>query len=985
MSSESSKPAMVKPCKGTKSLDAMWKKHGWSWASKYPWLIPVEEMGAVTSLGCTICCQTTEKHCSQNSFASCEITSAQTSVFQKHEKSAAHQARAASLCEGQIPIFAPSVREFGDCLEAVWKGSAECTWKVRCMMWCLAEAHRNQLRCQLLKSESVAVQQDVRDNQLLLSFASADGNLKLTCGFLGQVDLADRFGLTSKDIAQATIYIVHKFSTRHLGKPLRQNDSPKVEDLSPSIDHSLVQSLQQHVEVFAADGASDEQRSGQVLKKWFPNLKLVQFDKAHAMQRVLSRTWPTDPYIHQLVESLVTGPDALTQKIRFSGIFRKRFQEAIAEESSNLKRIRDLACAKHRYLSASLPFRRAVLFFKPLLRVAQWIVLQRGKRSPEGNICRQWLMNLTSEAALQLAMVADATDEAMAVNRFFDEKNYCKIGLTEQLHKFLQKCTWLFDQRGALQTGFTAFMMKLLSRPLHYFLDGEARSLKQPSPQVINACFTRMQNWLQLARMTVKAEMPHFESLQLFRVFFLESEPARLDVERLAKMLELCPAAFQAEFLDLRPSAEWFFANGSKTARDAWTLAVEKTPGKHENLKHALIRLASWQVNTAQIERHFSKGLQAARKRGDVSESRLDDEVQLLDLNQFSKGRPMALPKHKELIEAARVLWTEHFGPPRHREKLPEHLKGKRKLPETNDTEAAFLRKRRREVDASAKSVSVTEDVNPVLGNVGQNGWSEKHEKEKHFLEAKLQEQAMRAIAEGAIPWSEISPQLQQVYRTWAAHNEKLTQDALRSKRVSIQRPPFPNLAGRSVWWPEAVQSQVGELQLRRLSRQLNLDVEESKFKATVHIWLQVSAPESEEDELLAGLHGKFVMDIAAFKSHGKKGSFLIYRAATSIHRTVFITPKFARDHVEVARNILNFCRPYLRTSSWIFEKDYSKFTELARKAIRDKKPTQVIVFGTEEEKQSELGNVKLFLQEHQLKSLSFFDPLRSAHGLEGA
>ena len=517
----------------------------------------------------------------------------------------------------------------------------------------------------------------MRDGQLLVSFVSVDHNLKVTTGHLGQCDLNERFGLTSKDIAQASVFILHKFATTGLGMPVRDCANE-----TAALDRDLVRHVKECTEAFGADGAFDEQRSGQLLKRWFPALKLVQFDKAHASQRLLSRTWPTDPYIHKLVRDSVIGPRAIAQKIRFSGVFRKRFQEAVAELSGpSAKRIRDLACAKHRFVSAAQPFRRAVLFFQPLLRVAQWILEQRGKNSNEGQLAREWLNTVTAESAFQLALVADATDETMEVNRYFDQDTYSKANITLRVHKFLQKCTWLFGaQRGAMQTGYTALMMKTLEKPCNIFVDGGVRSIKTPSSDVVDRCFQRMQNWPELVRMTVRAEMPHFESLQLFRIFSLDATPNMKDVKCLANLLELDADCFCQEFLGMRPSAEWhFLEGGSKSSEDAWRTAhlknkTQASPKK--TLEAALIRLFSWQINTTGVERAFAKGLHAARKRGDVGENRLDDELQLLSLNKASKGKPVALPKYSDLIESARAVWTNHYGPPRNRQKVPEDSKG---------------------------------------------------------------------------------------------------------------------------------------------------------------------------------------------------------------------------------------------------------------------------------------------------------------------
>lgn len=300
-------------------------------------------------------------------------------------------------------------------------------------------------------------------------------------------------------------------------------------------------------------------------------------------------------------------------------------------------------------------------------------------------------------------------------------------------------------------------------------------------------------------------------------------------------------------------------------------------------------------------------------------------------------------------------------------------------------SEAAFIRKRRREVDAAAGSVNLLEAVKPVMGSVGVNGWGEGHEKEKTFLETKLLGRVMKAIAEGAVLWDSLSPAMQDWFRQWQQHDQELCQEALKSRRLSLTRPSFPNVAGLKVWWGAAVQVAVGKFELRRLARKMGLVTEESKYQAEVHIWTEVTEPESQEDKLLAGLHGKLVCDIICFRSSGQTGSLLIHKSATSVARAIYITPRFARDCLEVAQNIMHYCKPFRGTSRWVFQGNLDEFLKAKRKAIRDKKPTQVLVFGTAADQQGELSEVKLFLTNDDLaQKLIFVDPMRSAHGLDG-
>ena len=149
-----------------------------------------------------------------------------------------------------------------------------------------------------------------------------------------------------------------------------------------------------------------------------------------------------------------------------------------------------------------------------------------------------------------------------------------------------------------MQTGYTALMLKTLEKPCNIFVDGGVRSVKTPSSAVVDTCFERMQNWLELVRMTVRAEMPHFESLQLFRIFSLDATPNMEDAKRLANLLDLDAECFCQRFLDMRPSAEYFTkslvkrraVHGVQLIWGAGTIqfrdAVCGTTAKTQNLSH---------------------------------------------------------------------------------------------------------------------------------------------------------------------------------------------------------------------------------------------------------------------------------------------------------------------------------------------------------------------------------------------------------------
>ena len=128
-----------------------------------------------------------------------------------------------------------------------------------------------ELRTKLQDAVSVCLQQDVRDGQLLVSFVAVDGNLQVTTGHLGQCDLNEHFGLSAKEIAEASVFIIHKFASTGLGMPVRDGDDGK---RTAVLDHELVRILKERTEAFAADGASDEQRAGHDFASILKNLQI---------------------------------------------------------------------------------------------------------------------------------------------------------------------------------------------------------------------------------------------------------------------------------------------------------------------------------------------------------------------------------------------------------------------------------------------------------------------------------------------------------------------------------------------------------------------------------------------------------------------------------------------------------------------------------------------------------------------------------------
>jgi hypothetical protein len=709
-----------------------------------------------------------------------------------------------------------------------------------------------------------------------------------------------------------------------------------------------------------------------------------QRDKAHGCRRVLSRAWQSDPYLKHIIEKLVLDSGAIAQRIRFSSVFRMRFNKFVQDLTGNQRsRIKDLASAKHRFCSHSMPLGRAVLYFVPLLRCAQSILDERGHTSKEGRDAFSWLSMLDDEAALQMALMADCSDEGMMLVRFLDGDDYDKTELSVELQRFLRRATWLFEHRGALTTGYTQHMVGTLKVRRMVFLDKLPKHLGgpgSPSAATVDRCFQRMCNWLQLARHTIKAECPEFETLQSFSCFGLAVPVCDHHFEMLKKLsnvLQLNYVQLRAQFEDIRTLAQRHFDAGAPN-HVAWQKAVEdatrssRTREAHPCgiITQALARHIAWNAGTSTVERDFGKAYcSSSTCRADIGEDRLDDEVQLVSLD----------PGDSSIFEEARHVWASCYGAPRASPTKPRLDTGKRKR-EDPCSEAGFLRNRRSSVLAAAACVDGDVAL-PHERTVGEQGWEASHQAEIEFQLSKRRVRLLECIEEGGVLPSEVTPEItleHAAHRDLEAKRQRdYNQKHSRTARA-IAAPQFPNLAGQSCY------STVLCGELDNACRRLQIVPEEDYLKARVYVVDDIIAPRME---LLwpAMLDGKLMCDKAYLVSSGARGLSLKYKAATQIARAMFITPQFAAAHpVKAAELLWHSSARHGAGSRWVHVEHRDTFLQAAQKAIAAKKPTQVIVFMVAAE-EAEFANVKLkFTGADGFAGLSAIDRLLSATGTTG-
>jgi hypothetical protein len=190
-------------------------------------------------------------------------------------------------------MAAPPTATFAEALAAARRGAhdvAVTRQKHRKLVYCLAEAIRNQVRQALRRATSLTVHTDASQNIFVVRGQMCGADLRPCHALLGIQLLGDRS--SALDLATSVVRVLATISTPFFGV----NDAGGCAPRQVAPDATLMDHIRSIVEVFNADAASDEQLAGKLLGDSghvhaFPNLRIVGKDKPHGARRVVSRTW----------------------------------------------------------------------------------------------------------------------------------------------------------------------------------------------------------------------------------------------------------------------------------------------------------------------------------------------------------------------------------------------------------------------------------------------------------------------------------------------------------------------------------------------------------------------------------------------------------------------------------------------------------------------------------------------------------------------
>ena len=168
------------------------------------------------------------------------------------------------------------------------------------------------------------------------------------------------------------------------------------------------------------------------------------------------------------LEEYIIGQGSIVEIISNSQYFTDMFADEVKSlhaEECVAGDVRNLGMAKHRFSSLTKRLGRFVGKLLAIFRVAERVrSLRRGR--VEAQHAERFLGSLLPEHLVQLAMMADAADEAYTLTTFFDDESADTSLQADEVAMFVENCEYLFVEGKVINTcGYTAFAMSVLKHP----------------------------------------------------------------------------------------------------------------------------------------------------------------------------------------------------------------------------------------------------------------------------------------------------------------------------------------------------------------------------------------------------------------------------------------------------------------------------------------------------------------------------------------
>jgi hypothetical protein len=888
------------------------------------------------------------------------------SNFKRHANTSAHKAAHAAYMTHQAQRGGPTDGRAAPSLLAaspltdefakVWREVRGCSaegsrrqWprKRRTLEWCLFEALRDRELTFLETATCISIALDERNGRLLLKYAAANRQLDVRSGCFALLRDA---GATARDVASAVHQAVARFCTRReLHRGLNAGRNRPV----PNLDTQ--EHIRQHIEMFTADGAANEQLAGRLLHPSslrggpgvdkLPNLRLVLRDKAHATRRITERTFKADPVLDHILQVVVLGEASVARLLKNSRRLQCLFEAEVAKQTRPgnaagiQSDVRNMSFAKQRFDSTAKPLGRCMLNLEALTSTMDIICRGHQPATKEHRGAAAFLELLEERHVVLLGMMADASDEALLLTRFFDREAFRLEDMAEQLATFERKLEWLFAGKGCLGTGFTSLALAHLHTARLVPLPGgcpRAVGGRGASPAVITECVGRMVAWSRLAVEVARTEFPDFEVLAAFQAFRLTPPMAGTLVAghlaKLALAFKFDGPSLLEQFLEHQRVAQ---AEAVQSPGDAaaavWKRALQKTQAtarrRHAFQAEALVgvlqRFLVSPGSTSGIRQNFSMFKRVLGQQWNGSPEAEERRLVLL-LAAAASPAPDA-----ELLAAARLIWARVFGAPRRGAPKLQRAPAPEQQPRSAQNAAAWLRRRRQDVAARTGSASGGQLVagDAAVDAAAMAAWSAKHDGEVRRQKAVRAEHLKTTIQHGCAPTELLGPagsQEMQAFRTAEEARERTLDARQRHQASRFQTAPAPDVRGCRVFVDEEAREVLNKTpaQWALARRQGEIILVEDRAVASIFVALNPSQP-GDRTSCVAAMTGALVSTPELFLN--PPGVALKFQRALSLPRHIYLSTGCSSRHNVMVALMWRVCELAPRGTcrwTWYLEDD---------------------------------------------------------------
>ena len=368
--------------------------------------------------------------------------------------------------------------------------------------------------------------------------------------------------------------------------------------------------------------------------------------------------------------------------------------------------------------------------------------------------------------------------------------------------------------------------------------------------------------------------------------------------------------------------------------REAWRQSLARTQKSRTSrelhpiteLAPVCARYAAWRKATAFNEHTF-----AFSKELLIHKRHAHETTEFVLIKIVRDRKPS---EDNEIIGLAQEYWAQSYGDVRNSPAEPRADVG-RKRKSTQDSEAAFLRKRRKEV----LELELNDDDEEVAEK-----WTAGHVKEVEFQDNKILTKKVEAYMDGLLLPEEEDAELREAVAAKQKNMKANAADrdrAERTVREVVGIKSGRDFKDEGIWIAESVDG----VELRARITELGAHVEHDRLKATVFIVENPSDP-GMRVAWVSAMTGSLVT--TANRIIKNEGPMIQYQAAINTPRSIYVSTTFANHHPEIWK-VLE-ASPRMPTSKWKVMNDLLTFLQVFAKADKSHRGANALALITSHE-----------------------------------